>query len=216
MKRCVSAVATAVVVLVVGAAAAAADTVTVEPGDTLSGIAAEQGTTWQDLYEANRDRVDDPDLIYPGQVLRVETGGEAVASDAGSIPASSPGRTYPATGSVTSDYGMRTHPLTGVYKMHTGTDFGYGDGVARAAASGTVESVVWSDAYGNLVTISHGDVETRYAHLAAVSVHAGQGVDAGDKVGDIGSTGMSTGPHLHFEVWVNGERTDPLDRKSVV
>lgn len=121
----------------------------------------------------------------------------------------------PAIAGITSPYGMRTHPITGVYKLHSGTDFSVGDGIARAARAGTVSAVTQDGAYGNMVTISHGTidgdtVETRYAHLSAATVSVGASVAAGDQVGRIGSTGYATGPHLHFEVLVNGEFVDPM------
>jgi murein DD-endopeptidase MepM/ murein hydrolase activator NlpD len=174
---------------------------TVEPGDTLSHIAEQYDTTWPELYQLNRDVIDNPDLIYPGQVFVVD--GEAKPA-----PVQAIGR--PATGHVTSSYGMRTHPITKVYKLHTGTDYSYGDGNAYAVRAGTVSSVIWSGAYGNMVTVDHsGDAQTRYAHLAGAVVGVGETVSAGQKVGNIGSTGYSTGPHLHFEVLVNGEFVDP-------
>lgn len=112
----------------------------------------------------------------------------------------------PGTGHTTSPYGMRTHPVTGVYKLHSGTDFSYGDGRAYAARSGTVAAITYDGAYGNMVTLSHGGgLQTRYAHLASASVSVGQKVSAGDIVGQIGSTGYSTGAHLHFEVLRNGD-----------
>lgn len=122
----------------------------------------------------------------------------------------------PGSGGITSPYGMRTHPITGAYKLHSGTDFGYGDGNARAARAGTVASVTYDGAYGNMVTISHGkvdsdDVQTRYAHLSGATVSTGEKVEAGEKIGNIGSTGYSTGPHLHFEVLVNGDFADPME-----
>jgi murein DD-endopeptidase MepM/ murein hydrolase activator NlpD len=125
--------------------------------------------------------------------------------------ASAEGRTTrPATGSITSRFGMRTHPITGVHKLHSGTDFSIGDGKAYAARSGTVSAVTYDGAYGNMVTLSHGGgIETRYAHLASATVSVGQSVSAGSVVGNIGSTGYSTGPHLHFEVLQNGEFINP-------
>ncbi len=119
-------------------------------------------------------------------------------------------RTRPATGAVTSPYGMRAHPLTGETKLHSGTDFDEGDGQAYAAASGRVAAVTYDGGYGNMVTLDHGGgVQTRYAHLAAATVEVGQRVAAGKVIGRVGSTGNSTGPHLHFEVLVNDDFTDP-------
>jgi murein DD-endopeptidase MepM/ murein hydrolase activator NlpD len=137
--------------------------------------------------------------------------GRGEAADTGSRSAAVSGRVRPGTGSITSGYGMRAHPITGAYKLHSGTDFAYGDGNAYAAAAGTVESVTHDGAYGNMVTISHGgDTETRYAHLSGASVSSGQKISAGQKVGNIGSTGYATGPHLHFEVLIGGDFVNPL------
>ncbi|MGH8828699.1 MAG: M23 family metallopeptidase, partial [Jiangellaceae bacterium] len=116
---------------------------------------------------------------------------------------------------ITSPYGMRRHPITGVYKLHSGTDFAPGDGVARAARAGTVVGAGNEGAYGTMVTLSHGaidgaEVVTRYAHLSSAGVSVGQQVAAGAALGQIGSTGSSTGRHLHFEVLVNGEFVDPM------
>ena len=116
----------------------------------------------------------------------------------------------PATGSVSSQYGMRRHPVTGVDKLHTGIDFQYADGQAYAAAGGTVAAVTVDPAYGNLVTIAHGNgITTRYAHLARPLVSPGDQVSGGDVIGRIGSTGLSTGPHLHFEIQVDGQLRNP-------
>jgi murein DD-endopeptidase MepM/ murein hydrolase activator NlpD len=116
----------------------------------------------------------------------------------------------PGAGVVSSAYGMRTHPVTGARKAHTGVDFEYADGLAYAAAEGVVAEVTVDPAYGNLLTIAHGDgIRTRYAHLATTLVEPGEHVSAGQVVGKIGSTGLSTGPHLHFEIQVNGQLRDP-------
>jgi murein DD-endopeptidase MepM/ murein hydrolase activator NlpD len=94
--------------------------------------------------------------------------------------------------------------------VHTGVDFEYADGLAYSAAEGTVLDVVADPTYGNLVTIAHGrGITTRYAHLAAPLVDAGEHVSAGQVVGRIGSTGLSTGPHLHFEIRMNGRFHNP-------
>jgi murein DD-endopeptidase MepM/ murein hydrolase activator NlpD len=212
-------------VLVVGLAtvANAHTNYTVRPGDTLSEIAAANGTTWQQVYELNKDIIDDPNLIFPDQVLVTSLEGSEPARSGSkadrsggsrqqvdSIAAARGGITRPATGSVTSHYGYRTHPITGVYKLHTGTDFSYGNGNAYAAAAGrvSIEHPEWA---GNLVIVDHGGgVQTRYAHLASVSVSSGQQVDSGDVVGRIGERGLATGPHLHFEVLLSGDFSDPL------
>jgi murein DD-endopeptidase MepM/ murein hydrolase activator NlpD len=116
----------------------------------------------------------------------------------------------PALGSVSSTYGMRRHPVTGVQKAHTGIDFLPADGRAYAAAGGIVAAVTVEPAYGKLVTIAHGNgITTHYAHLAAALVRPGDRITGGEVIGRIGSTGLSTGPHLHFEVQVDGEFHDP-------
>ncbi|MGW1725817.1 M23 family metallopeptidase [Streptomyces sp. NPDC002306] len=117
---------------------------------------------------------------------------------------------------VTSPFGSREHPLTGVTKLHTGVDFGAAQGVqVSAARAGRIEFAGTTTAYGNRVVIDHGTIggkrlETTYSHLSALQVTAGQTVSAGSPVGLVGSTGLSTGPHLHFEVLLDGQYTDPM------
>lgn len=110
---------------------------------------------------------------------------------------------------IGSSYGMRLHPITGIYKLHSGDDFPGGgcDAPIFAASSGTVTSVESNRAYGMLVTIAHGSgIQTRYAHMysSGVLVRRGDQVAAGQQIARIGSNGYSTGCHLHFEVKVNG------------
>jgi murein DD-endopeptidase MepM/ murein hydrolase activator NlpD len=117
----------------------------------------------------------------------------------------------PLTGGVTSSFGWRADPLTGESRFHRGVDLraAYGAEVP-AAAPGTVVFAGERGTYGNLVVVRHdGGVETRYAHLSATAVGAGEQVEAGTPIGRVGSTGRSAAPHLHFEVLVNGERVDP-------
>ncbi|KUN41087.1 peptidase [Streptomyces longwoodensis] len=117
---------------------------------------------------------------------------------------------------VTSAFGTREHPLTGVTKLHTGVDFGSPQGaLVSAARAGRVEFAGMTRAYGNRVVIRHGTIggkrlETTYSHLSAVLVAPGQSVSVGSSVGRAGSTGLSTGPHLHFEVLLDGEYVDPV------
>lgn len=114
---------------------------------------------------------------------------------------------------ITSQYGMRTHPITGIYKLHTGTDIGAPLGAMFIAAnSGVVVKAQYNSAYGNMVIIDHGGgVNTLYAHGSEILVELGQTVEQGTPVLKVGSTGYSTGPHAHFEVRVNGEYRNPLD-----
>ena len=120
----------------------------------------------------------------------------------------------PGTGPVTSPFGPRFHPILKYVKVHTGVDMGAGDGIVYAADDGIVLFSEYNVAYGNMTVIGHGKVgglriSTLYAHQAAVGVKAGDRVIKGQAIGVVGSTGYSTGPHLHFEVRVDGEPLDP-------
>ena len=114
---------------------------------------------------------------------------------------------------ITSNYGMRVHPITGVYKLHTGVDISAELGTEfTAIADGIVVKAEYNRAYGNMVIIDHGGgVQTLYAHGSEIIAQVGQEVHAGDVVLKVGSTGYSTGPHAHFEVRINGETVNPLD-----
>lgn len=114
---------------------------------------------------------------------------------------------------ITSKYGMRTHPITGVYKLHTGVDVSAPMGANFIAANdGIVIKAEYNSAYGNMVIIDHGGgVSTLYAHGSEIMVNVGDTVKRGETVVlKVGSTGYSTGPHAHFEVRLNGVVTDPL------
>ena len=113
---------------------------------------------------------------------------------------------------ITSKYGMRTHPITGVYKLHTGVDIRAPMGANFIAANdGIVTKASYNGAYGNMVIIDHGGgVSTLYAHGSEILVEVGQTVKRGDPVLKVGSTGYSTGAHAHFEVRLNGVVTDPM------
>lgn len=117
-----------------------------------------------------------------------------------------------ATRTVTSNYGYRVNPVTGVYKLHAGADIGAPMGSAiLAAAGGQVVTAEYSSSYGNYVLINHGGgYYTLYAHASALCVSAGQTVCQGQTIAKVGSTGNSTGPHLHFEIRVNGSTVNPL------
>jgi len=119
----------------------------------------------------------------------------------------------PAVGVLTAGFGLRSDPFTGSQEFHTGIDVsGPTGGKVVAPANGTVVRVGWSDSYGRIVEISHGfGIRTVYAHLEATRVAEGQRVRRGDLVGVVGSTGRSTGPHLHYEVQVGGRPVNPLD-----
>ena len=119
---------------------------------------------------------------------------------------SSSGLIWPVQGPITSPFGMRWG------RMHEGIDIGvpYGTPI-HAAASGAVIYAGWMSGYGNLIVIDHGNgLATAYGHQSSIVVSCGQDVAQGQTIGYVGSTGHSTGPHLHFEVRVNGNPVDPL------
>lgn len=113
---------------------------------------------------------------------------------------------------ITSKFGNRIHPITQVLKYHAGVDIGAASGdTVSAAAGGTVTIAEYSSSYGNYVVIYHSDgTTTLYAHMSSIAVSVGQTVSRGTTVGYVGATGNVTGPHLHFEVRVNGACVDPL------
>jgi murein DD-endopeptidase MepM/ murein hydrolase activator NlpD len=119
---------------------------------------------------------------------------------------------YPVNGPITSPFGWRIHPILGYRKFHTGVDFGVGYGTPiRTADSGTVIYSTWMGGYGNVIIVDHGNgLSTLYAHQSSLAVGSGARVTRGQTVGYVGSTGFSTGPHLHFEVRVNGNPVDPM------
>jgi murein DD-endopeptidase MepM/ murein hydrolase activator NlpD len=112
---------------------------------------------------------------------------------------------------LSSSYGEREHPVLGGTRMHKGLDLAVPSGTpVRAPADGVVEKASWFSSYGNFIEIAHGgNMETRYGHLSGYNVVAGQVVHKGDVIGYVGSTGRSTGPHLHYEVRIGGEAVDP-------
>jgi murein DD-endopeptidase MepM/ murein hydrolase activator NlpD len=119
----------------------------------------------------------------------------------------------PVTGELdtSSGFGVRIDPFLNRPAMHTGIDFrgNVGEPV-RATASGTVSAAGWSGGYGRMVEVEHANgVATRYGHLSEIDVKVGQPIRIGQVVGRLGSTGRSTGPHLHYETRVDGEAVDP-------
>ena len=118
---------------------------------------------------------------------------------------------WPLIGTITSRYGYRKSPFTGENSMHNGLDIAkeQGSGII-SAYDGTVSAAGYSSSYGYYIKIDHGNsVETLYAHCSKLLVEKGEAVRKGEKIALVGSTGRSTGPHLHFEVRVGGYRLDP-------
>jgi murein DD-endopeptidase MepM/ murein hydrolase activator NlpD len=210
--------------------AGTAEMYTVVHGDTLSGIAGSRHVQggWQALYDTNRATVgSDPDLILPGQRLNLRGKGQtpvhtestpsstskkAKTSDKTSSHKTSSHKTSSDTAKKTDTLVAPVHAATGTpYRVagaswskgyHTGVDFPVPTGTSvKAVAAGEVVSAGWGGSFGYQVVIRHADGRyTQYAHLSAISVKDGQSVVGGQRIGRSGSTGNSTGPHLHFEV----------------
>jgi len=120
---------------------------------------------------------------------------------------------WPVQGRISSPFGYRTHPILKTRELHTGIDIAARSGTTVVAANkGTVIKSSWNNSYGNLLMIDHGgSIVTLYAHNSSLLVSVGDVVSKGQAVSKVGSTGMSTGPHLHFEVRVNGQYKNPMN-----
>lgn len=178
---------------------------------------ADEASQHQQLLEEVRLRRAD----FEAQIAALKAESNAVGTFLKGLQASAVGR--PAAGSgalsapvsaaaITSTFGPRVHPIFGTVRMHDGVDFGATAGTPiRAAAAGTVVSAAVRGGYGNATIIDHGGgLATLYAHQSEMTVTAGTVVAAGQVIGAVGSTGFSTGPHLHFEVRLAGVPVDPL------
>lgn len=174
-------------------------------------------------YQAEADRLKAAEDELTGVInrhLAEQAAAEAAARGAATaeVPlpkltaASASGFILPADAEITSPFGYRRHPILGTVRLHSGTDFGapYGAPIV-ASKSGEVIFAGWNGGYGNCVIIAHdGGISTLYGHQSEIAVSEGQQVGRGEIVGYIGSTGQSTGPHLHFEVRIGGEPVDPM------
>ncbi len=166
------------------------------------------------LEDETNSRIDA--LVYQLELKRQQAAAAAVAAGGGSS-----GGSAAATGSfvfpvasytcISSRFGPRIHPITGEMKNHNGMDIAANSGTTvYAADGGQVVLAEWYGGYGNCIMIDHGNgYKTLYGHLSYIGVTAGQTVNKGANIGQVGSTGNSTGPHLHFEVYQNGTRVDP-------
>lgn len=119
--------------------------------------------------------------------------------------------TPPVSGKITSGFGYRLHPVTGERDFHTGIDIAADEGTPIAAAlPGTVVEVGYDGIYGNYIRLSHGtNIETRYCHCSEILAEEGSKLREGERIALVGSTGMTTGAHLHFEVLADGLLADP-------
>jgi len=182
---------------------------TVRAGQTLADLAATYGVSQEAIRKANglsgeplpgqRLFIPEPRTVPQAAVL--ELGGEGEARFI-----------WPLRGRLTSLFGPRTHPIYGTPDFHTGIDLAVPEGTeVHAAAPGTVTWAGARGGYGLLVVIDHGDgYSTYYGHLSRILVHVGQFVEVGQVIALSGNTGLSTGPHLHFEIRKFGEPINPL------
>lgn len=145
------------------------------------------------------------------------SGGSSGSSGGGGGGGGGGGMIYPVEGPITSPYGMRYHPVLHVNKLHDGTDFGVSCGTpVHAAASGTVIEEYFNEGYGNRIIISHGQmrggsIATTYNHLSSFVASPGEHVGQGELIGYSGTSGYSTGCHLHFMVLKDGVTRDPMN-----
>lgn len=146
------------------------------------------------------------------QLIKDGSGAASGWVDIAGLVAPRPALVRPVSASrISSGFGFRLHPLLGYSRLHKGTDFAADWGApVQAMADGWVSRAGWSGGYGQMIVIAHsGDLGSGYAHLSRLAVTAGDRVRRGQVIGYVGSTGLSTGPHLHFEVYQNGVAVDP-------
>ena len=145
------------------------------------------------------------------QMLPWETSGKTEWFDGAGKGSTTGTMGMPANGRFSSGFGMRRHPILGYTRMHKGVDIAAAWGSpVYAAADGTVQIAGRSSGYGNLIKISHGGGNgSGYGHLSRIYVRPGQMVRKGQQIGAVGNTGMSTGPHLHYELYRNGAAVNP-------
>lgn len=194
----------------------------------ISALEADLRQQKQELQEAQDEKkealeeIAQERALYEHQLAILEAESQAIARRLRALMETSAGRARadkrwtgrfirPVGGTITSRFGMRVHPIFKIRKMHTGIDLSAPHGTPISAAdNGVVVEAGYIRGYGYTVIIDHGGgVATLYAHCSALLVSAGQEVRRGQTIARVGSTGYSTGPHLHFEVRINGEPVDP-------
>ena len=159
------------------------------------------------LAYAGLDRIGASDLM----LMRWTISGKADWIDANGLGGQTAGMAWPVPPRVSSDFGMRRHPVLGSMRFHRGIDLRAGMGEPiRAAADGQVASAGWAGGHGRQVRISHAaGLATSYSHMSRIAAVPGQLVRQGQVIGYVGSSGLSTGPHLHYEVYKDGRFVDP-------
>lgn len=189
-------------------------------------FALQNGLTVEDKFDLIYERGGDGRLLYVGIdrvgradliLLKWTDGRETIWVNADPYAAEQQqdGMRMPVAGRVTSRFGSRFHPILGHARMHKGVDLGATMGSPIvAAADGRVVSAGWHGGYGRQVAIAHsGGIRTTYSHMSRISAQSGQSVRQGQVIGYVGSSGLSTGPHLHYEVYKDGRPVNPLSVK---
>jgi murein DD-endopeptidase MepM/ murein hydrolase activator NlpD len=180
---------------------------TVKKGDSLSKISKSMGVPLEVILDANDIRSDTislgETLFIPGAKMKTEELKLALGELF----------IYPIRGRLTSPYGWRNDPISGVRRYHAALDLAAPVGTpVKATMDGKVSSTGINATYGKFIILSHDNgYQSMYAHLSAFSVKQGDYVNQGGKIGEVGNTGYSTGPHLHFAVYKNGRALNPLD-----
>jgi murein DD-endopeptidase MepM/ murein hydrolase activator NlpD len=180
---------------------------TVRKGDSLEKISRSMGVPLEAILDANDLQSDTISagtvLFIPGARMRAEDLKLALGELF----------IYPVRGRLTSKFGWRIDPISGVRRFHAALDLAAPTGtVVKAAMDGRVSTVGVNSTYGNFIILSHGNgYQTLYAHLNTVSVKKNDRVNQGARIGEVGNTGYSTGPHLHFAVYRNGRAVNPLE-----
>jgi murein DD-endopeptidase MepM/ murein hydrolase activator NlpD len=166
--------------------------------------------TGQLLY-AGLDRASGKGL----QLMQWDQGGKTQWFEASGVGRESGMLQRPVPGAVSSNFGSRRHPILGYTRMHKGMDFRAGHGTPiLAAADGRITRAGWAGGYGRQVRIDHGGgLATSYSHMSRIAAHPGTSVRKGQVIGYVGSTGLSTGPHLHYEMYKNGHAVNPASVK---
>jgi LysM repeat protein len=179
---------------------------TVGRGDSLSKIAKAYGVSLNDLIDANNLSSDviqpGRELFIPGAAMRTLDVRKALGELF----------SYPVSGRLTSGYGMRADPFTGVKRFHYGIDLAAPTGApVKAAMGGKVAVTGTNPTYGKYIILQHDDgYQSMYAHLNRIGVSKGDNISEGQLIGEVGSTGYSTGPHLHFAIFRRGAALDPM------
>jgi murein DD-endopeptidase MepM/ murein hydrolase activator NlpD len=173
----------------------------------------EEQSVLLDRFDAQIDEFEGElaSLAREESAIRAQIAAAAAPKTSTEVTTSSSGFVRPVPGAISSGYGVRIHPITGTKRMHNGVDMNASQGdPIRAVKAGSVILASVKGGYGNTVMIDHGGgMVTLYAHQSRIGVSVGQKVSAGAVIGYIGSTGDSTGPHLHFEVRINGNPVNP-------